>query len=92
MSEKRETILYDPRATFELEENGQILMFVRFANGESWLPRWREVCKIFDKALLVEKINKKRFGKGRPKTLLVYPTIKILKSHGYLKECCFVLI
>jgi len=86
---EEETVLCDPRIRYEVQESGQILMLVQFANGETWLPRWREVRKILDKALLVEKINRKRFGKGKPKTLLVYPTIKILKSHGYLKETLF---
>jgi hypothetical protein len=81
--------LYDPKVEFELQGNNQILMFVRFANGGVWIPRWRDVYKIFDKALLVEKLNRKRFGKGRPKTLLVYPTIDILQSHGYLNESMF---
>jgi len=60
MRKEEETVLYDPKITYEKQESGQILMFVEFANGETWLPKWREVCKIFDKALLIEKINKKR--------------------------------
>jgi len=78
---EEETILCNPRIRYEVQESGQILMLVKFANGETWLPRWREVRKILDKALLVEKINRKRFGKGKSKTFLVYPIIKILKSH-----------
>lgn len=86
---RKSRYLYDPKVEFELQENNQTLMSVRFANGEVWVPKWRDVCKIFDKALFVEKLNRRRFGKGRPKTLLVYPAIDILQSHGYLKESMF---
>ncbi len=83
-------LIYLSDITFERNERGQYVMYVRFSNGAVWRPRWSHVTRIYDDALFVEHVNKRLIGKGKPKTYLVFPILEILKSRGYLKESLFV--
>jgi hypothetical protein len=61
---KENGVVYSPKVRLGTSPSGQMLLYVKFAGGESWLPKWSDVCNIFDKAITVENLNKKRIGKG----------------------------
>jgi hypothetical protein len=81
-------VLRNPELHFE-ERAGRWLMCIKFNDESSWMPAWKDIKKQYGAALMVERLNKIKTGKGDPEALLVNPIIHELEFLGYLGRSLF---